>query len=103
MAEPSVSENGFGMNDANMSFAKASCLITRRAVMMLSAQLLASDQRSSMPFWDGAWAWKEYSTGMDMRSSMSVVSRRRSRAESHGVRSKYPALSCGIGFTESPK
>ena len=46
---------------------------------------------SSTEFCEGAFEWNEYSTGIDMRSSMSVVSRRRSVDTSDEVRSKYPA------------
>ena len=48
---------GLGMNDANIPCCAASCLMTRRAVMMLSAQLTASVKRSSTPFCEGPAAW----------------------------------------------
>ena len=88
MAEPGASERGLGMNDANSPSAAASCLMTRREDMMLSAQLTASVKRSSMTFCDGPPPWKEYCTGTDIFSSVSVVWRRRSLATSLGVRSK---------------
>ena len=79
---------GFGMNDAWMPEPYASSLMMYFAVMMASEVVSASAWRSEMPCCERPLEWNVYSTGMLIFSSMSTVSRRRSRAESDGVRSK---------------
>ena len=58
------------------------------AVMMASEVVSASAWRNEMPCCDLPDEWKVYSTGMLIFSRVSTVSRRRSRAESDGMRSK---------------
>ncbi len=88
MPEPGYSENGFGMKVAWRPCSSATCFMTRRNVMMLSAVDSASAYRRSISCCPGAPSWWENSTEMPMDSSMVIAWRRKSMPMACGVWSK---------------
>lgn len=88
MPEPGYSENGLGMKVACTPCSSATCFMTRRKVMMLSAVESASAYRRSISCWPGAPSWWLNSTEMPIDSSMVMAWRRKSMPTFCGVWSK---------------
>lgn len=88
MPEPGNSENGLGMKVACTPCSRATCFMTSRKVMTLSAVDSASAYRRSISCWPGAPSWWENSTEMPIDSSIVIAWRRKSIPMFCGVWSK---------------